>query len=85
MQSMPCRALATANNLVFHVHNRAIRRHQLFFHDGDYEAFERVLAEALTRVAVPLLTYCVMLREIQQAVRRALPIGDPEWSKRHRV
>ena len=57
---MPRRALATANDLVLHVHNRSVRRHQLFFDQGDYEAFERVLVQALERVPIPLLAYCVM-------------------------
>jgi putative transposase len=37
-----------------------VRRQQLFFDQGDYEAFERVLTEALNRIPVPLLAYCVM-------------------------
>jgi len=57
---MPRRSLATANDLVLHVHNRSVRRHQLFFDQGDYGAFERVLVEALERVPIPLLAYCVM-------------------------
>jgi putative transposase len=45
---------------VFHVLNRSVRREQLFFSDRDYAAFERVLAEALQRVPVRLLAYCVL-------------------------
>ena len=32
----------------------------IFDADGDYEAFERVLAEAVERTATRLLAYCVM-------------------------
>jgi putative transposase len=60
IQPMPHRALRTAKDLVLHVHNRSVRRHQLFFDDGDYQAFERVLVQALERVPVSLLAYCVM-------------------------
>lgn len=37
---------------VYHVLNRANGRNDLFSDDGDYAAFEKVLAEALDCVAV---------------------------------
>lgn len=44
--------------MIFHVLNRANARRAIFFDDGDYAAFERVLAEALARVPdVSLLSY----------------------------
>jgi putative transposase len=46
--------------LVYHVLNRANGRRTIFEKDGDYAAFERVLAEALALVDVRLLAYCVM-------------------------
>ncbi len=46
--------------LVYHTLNRANARLAIFTDDGDFEAFERVLAEALTRDAMRLLAYCVM-------------------------
>lgn len=33
---------------------------RLFHKHGDYEAFERVLAEGLQRYPVDLLTYCLI-------------------------
>ena len=39
---------------------RANGRLTLFAKDGDYEAFLRVLAEAVRRVEVRLLAYCIM-------------------------
>jgi len=43
--------------LVYHVLNRAVGRRQIFFKDGDYAAFERVLARAMERAAgMELLT-----------------------------
>lgn len=46
--------------LVYHVLNRANARMQLFGKDADYEAFERVLAEARAREDMRILAYCVM-------------------------
>jgi hypothetical protein len=46
--------------MVYHVLNRGNGRMRLFHKAGDYEAFERVLAEGLERYPVDLLTYCVM-------------------------
>jgi putative transposase len=46
--------------VVYHVLNRANARRTLFDDDGDYAAFERVLAQACVRVSMRLLAYCVM-------------------------
>jgi putative transposase len=46
--------------LVYHVLNRANGRMTLFNDDGDYAAFEHVLAQARERVSMRLLAYCVM-------------------------
>ena len=40
--------------------NRAVARLSLFEKQDDYEAFERVLAEAHVRVPLPILSYVVM-------------------------
>jgi putative transposase len=45
---------------VYHVLNRAVARLPLFQKDGDYQAFERVLAEALQRLPMRLLAFCLM-------------------------
>lgn len=46
----------------YHVLNRAVGRQMIFEIEGDFEAFESVLAEAVQRSAggVQLLSYCVM-------------------------
>lgn len=51
---------AASADIVYHVLNRANGRQRLFDDDGDYAAFERVLAQACERVAMRLLAYCVM-------------------------
>jgi putative transposase len=40
--------------------NRAVARLPLFDKPSDYDAFERVLREALQQVPIRLLCYCVM-------------------------
>ena len=49
-----------AGGLVYHVLNRANARMTTFEKDEDYAAFEHVLGEAVTRVKMRLLSYCVM-------------------------
>jgi putative transposase len=55
------RALRTNEaGLVYHVLNRANARLPLFTKPADYDAFERVLAEAQQRYDTRLLAWCVM-------------------------
>jgi len=51
---------AADGGLVYHVLNRANARMTIFEKDGDYEAFERVLAAAVERTQTRLLAYCVL-------------------------
>ncbi|WP_406694353.1 transposase [Singulisphaera sp. Ch08] len=51
---------AAEGGLIYHALNRANARLTIFGDDGDFEAFERVLAEAVTRYDMRLLAYCVM-------------------------
>ncbi len=51
---------AALGGYVYHVLNRANARMPIFDDDKDYEAFERVLAEAVERTETRLLAYCVM-------------------------
>jgi putative transposase len=57
---MPRTARAAPPGFVYHVLNRAVARLPLFQKDGDYDAFERVLAEALIVHPTRLLAYCLM-------------------------
>jgi len=41
--------------------NRAVGRMKLFEKEGDYLAFEKVLAETYERTAIRILAYCVMV------------------------
>jgi putative transposase len=51
---------AAVGGLIYHVLNRSNGRWPLFDKPGDYEAFERVLAEAQQEHPLPLLAYCVL-------------------------
>ena len=57
---MPRRARQAPGGLVYHVLNRAVARLPLFQKDGDYEAFERVLLQAMEVHPTRLLAYCLM-------------------------
>ena len=46
--------------MVYRMLNRANRRQTFFTQEADYAAFERVLAEAVQRVDMRMLAYCVM-------------------------
>ena len=55
------RALRVASGgFVYHVLNRANARMTIFDKANDYEAFEQILADAVARVKMRLLAYCVM-------------------------
>jgi putative transposase len=51
---------AAKGGIVYHVLNRANARMTIFDKDADYEAFEKVLEEAVERSGMRLLSYCVM-------------------------
>jgi putative transposase len=57
---MPRHPRVAPGGYVYHALNRAVARLPLFEKEGDYAAFERVLAEALERVPTRLLGYCLM-------------------------
>jgi len=71
---MPRRARSVAGGLVYHVLNRGNARATLFEDEGDYAAFERVLAEALRRVPVELFAWCLMPNHWHLVLRP--PCGD---------
>jgi putative transposase len=58
--------------------NRAVARIALFKHDRDYEAWERALVEAMKRLPINLLAYCVMPNHWHLVVQ---PKADADLSK----
>ncbi len=57
---MPKPLRRASGGMVFHCINRGNGRSRIFEDDRDYSAFEKVLAEALMRVPLRLLAYCLM-------------------------
>lgn len=57
---MPRPKRKCAGGIVYHVINRANGRLRIFKKRGDFEAFERVLAEGLERAGMRLCGYCIM-------------------------
>ena len=51
---------AAEGGYVYHVLNRSNARMRIFDDDGDYEAFEKVLLQAVARTRTRLLAYCLM-------------------------
>jgi putative transposase len=57
---MPRGPRQAPGGLLYHVLNRAVARLPLFQMDGDYQAFEKVMAQALAKHPTRLLSYCLM-------------------------
>src|SRR5580700_182214 len=68
---------AVQGGLVDHTLNRANARLAIFADEGDFAAFERALAEAVTRYDMRLLAYCVMPNHFHLVV---WPRGDGDLS-----
>jgi putative transposase len=66
---------AAEGGLVYHTLNRANARLTIFEDDGHFAAFERILAEAVTRYAMRLLAYCLMPNHFHLLV---WPRGDAD-------
>jgi putative transposase len=58
---MPRRKRKNLRNVVYHILNRANGRLRIFKKLGDFEAFERILAEGLSLFLMRLLGYCLKL------------------------
>src|SRR5271156_1127949 len=57
---MPRNVRSAPGDVVFHCLNRGNDRGEIFSKEGDYAAFEKVMAEELTLVPMRLLAYCLM-------------------------
>ena len=58
-----------AGGVIYHVLNRANARVTIFADERDYSAFERVLEQARSRIAVAVLAYCLMPNHWHLALR----------------
>jgi putative transposase len=57
---MPRTARVAPAGVIFHALNRGVGKRQIFHKEGDYLAFERVLAHCLEAVPIKLFAYCLM-------------------------
>jgi len=46
--------------MIFHVLNRGNARDQIFHKEGDFLAFEKVMAETMEQVSMRIISYCLM-------------------------
>ena len=69
---------AADGGLIYHVLNRGNARMTIFEKDGDYEAFERILEEAIERYGTDVLAWCLMPNHWHMVVK---PHEDGELSR----
>ncbi|MDR3619032.1 MAG: transposase [Paludisphaera borealis] len=75
---MPRSLRASEGGYCYHVLNRGNRRAEVFHKVGDYAAFLGLVAEASTRLPLPVLAYCLMPNHFHLVVR---PDGDGDLSR----
>jgi hypothetical protein len=59
-QSMSRTARVAPGGMLFHVLNRGVGRMRLFLKEGDFAAFERVIAKTLLTRPMRIVSYCLM-------------------------
>lgn len=69
---------AADGGLIYHVLNRGNARMTIFEKEGDYEAFERILEEAVERYGTDVLAWCLMPNHWHLVVK---PHADGELSR----
>ena len=57
---MPRAKRQSPGGIVYHVLNRANARQTIFQGFSDYKSFEKILAEGLVKIPMPLTGYCLM-------------------------
>lgn len=75
---MPRAARGLVDDAVYHVLNRGNAKQTVFFNDGDYDAFLRLLRIAKERYPVRLLAYCLMPNHFHLVVQ---PVHGRDLSK----
>ena len=75
---MPRAKRITLGGYVYHVLNRANGRLRIFRNNGDFLAFEKILAEGLKRYPMRLCGYCIMGNHWHLLL---WPIGDGDLSE----
>lgn len=67
----------TPGDIIYHIINRSNGRFTLFRKPKDYEAFERILAEAKEKFPMRILAYCIMPNHWHLLLK---PYGDNDLS-----
>ncbi len=75
---MPRPIRVSEGGSIYHTLNRGNARNTIFEKEGDYQAFLRILGEALTRFPVRLLAYCLMPNHFHLML---WPVGDGDLSR----
>ena len=75
---MPRTARRSVGGLIYHVFNRANSRRRLFFSEGDFLAFFKVLVEAHKKFPLQILALCIMPNHWHLIVR---PRDDGQLSR----
>ena len=75
---MPRAKRITLGGCVYHVLNRANGRLRIFRKDGDFLAFEQILAEGIERYSMRLCGYCIMGSHWHLLL---WPVGDDDLSE----
>jgi putative transposase len=57
---MPRHARIAPGEIIYHVLNRGNGRNKLFQKPADYDAFQRIMVDAMRRCPIRLLAYCLM-------------------------
>jgi len=60
---------ADAAGAIYHMLNRGNRRATFFEKDADFEAFERILVDAVAKFEIDLFSYCVLSNHWHLVVR----------------
>jgi len=60
---------ADAAGAIYHMLNRGNRRATIFEKDADFEAFERILVDAVAKFEIDLFSYCVLSNHWHLVVR----------------
>jgi len=60
---------ADAAGAIYHMLNRGNRRTTIFEKDADFEAFERILVDAVAKFEINLFSYCVLSNHWHLVVR----------------
>lgn len=69
----------TAPHCFHHVCNRGVRKRTIFLKDGDYKAFIKVLVDALHKLGMRVIAFCLMPNHFHIVVRPTEDVSVSEY------